>query len=243
MITLLNKKVISGFVIGIAALPPIFWLSQNDHVTAKDDFLATNAFDKEHVAHLIKKQGKEKDYDLEHLTFQIVDLDEDDDLELVASAPGGTHLGNFFIFDKRKDSFLLVAERSWHVSKDNLDRLKNNEALPYETKNHKKLFETIEITGGSGVHLENVHIWYLDNGNFVEAWEGNLKTVNSFQNVYSATIATYHMNADRLFYFSSSYNHSEDDMTSVPIFTQNTTVFRFDGSKFIELSNQHHEVN
>ncbi|WP_289137793.1 ABC transporter permease [uncultured Brevibacillus sp.] len=231
----MSKKLISGLVIGIVSVISIYSImySSNEQVIAQENSPASIHIDKAQVAQWIKQQGKEKEYFLDKLTYKFVDLDEDNDLELVASATGGTHLGSFFIFDKQKEGFKLIAEKYWHVSDENFNKLASNELIPYETKNNKRLFETIEDTGGSGVHVENIHLWYLDNGKFVEAWEANLKTLTSFENIYSATIATYHLNDDRLFYFSNSYTHPEEDTKTTPQFTQKTSIFRFDGIKFI----------
>ena len=172
-----SKKVISGFVIGFAALIPISSLSYtgNEQVIAQEKSSVPTSIDNAKIVQWIKQQGEEKEYFLDGLTYKLVNLDEDNNLELVASA-----------------------------------------------------------TGGSGVHEENTHLWYLDNGKFVEAWEGNLKTLTSFQNINSATIATYHLDEDRLFYFSNSYKHPEEDTNTPPEVTQKTSIFRFDGAKFVQ---------
>ncbi|TKI56252.1 hypothetical protein E8L90_12680 [Brevibacillus antibioticus] len=231
-----SKKIISGLVIGFAALIPISSLSysSNEQVIAQEKSSVPTSIDKAKIVQWIKQQGKEKEYFLDKLTYKLVNLDEDNDLELVASATGGTHLGNFFIFDKQQENFKLIVEKKWHVTSESLNNLVSSDKSPYETKNKKILFETIEQTGGSGVHEENTHLWYLDNGKFVEAWEGNLKTLTSFQNINSATIATYHLDEDRLFYFSNSYKHPEEDTNTPPEVTQKTFIFRFDGAKFVE---------
>ncbi|WP_261376019.1 hypothetical protein [Brevibacillus brevis] len=60
----------------------------------------------------------------------------------------------------------------------------------------KRIFETVQHTGGSGICVYEANLWYLDKGRLVKAWEGLLqetvsvpggqlfRTVGSYQVVH-----------------------------------------------------------
>jgi hypothetical protein len=65
---------------------------------------------KEEVATLIQEQGGSGDYYIEALAYELVNLDADDNLEIVAKIEGGVHLGQFFIFKKDLHGDTAVAQ-------------------------------------------------------------------------------------------------------------------------------------
>ncbi|MEJ8548122.1 hypothetical protein [Brevibacillus borstelensis] len=85
------------------------------------------------------------------------------------------------MLDKQNGAYRLVFEEDWHVPKSHLIRPDElDDFVPYETFDHKNIFETIDYGGGTGLHEEVAHLWYLDNGKVVIAWEGTFKTESKF---------------------------------------------------------------
>jgi hypothetical protein len=153
----------------------------------------------------------------ESFTFQQVQLDEDDAMEIVAKHNGSVHIGSFYILDHQANgSYSLIAEKPWNVPSFQLERWditryeddsdwNSRDAKELGKVADKRLFETINHSGGSGVHVSYSHLWYLENGKLVEAWSGTLEetvsipggqqiqTVGSYQLVqaYSKTPLLY----------------------------------------------------
>ena len=72
---------------------------------------------KEQIESIIRSQGKHKDsYYLDGLSYDLANLDDDADWEIVAKIDGTVHLGNFFILDKDPGGdYKLAAEQGWKV--------------------------------------------------------------------------------------------------------------------------------
>lgn len=119
-------------------------------------------------------------------SFQYANLDDDKDPEIIAKENGSVHIGHFYVLDRRPDNqYKLIGEESWNVPQFQLNRW---DVTSYEedslwnrssvdevgTVGGKRLFETINHTGGTGLDIYEAHLWYLENGSIVEAWNGNL---------------------------------------------------------------------
>ncbi|MGD8190787.1 nuclear transport factor 2 family protein [Brevibacillus ginsengisoli] len=186
---------------------------------------------KANVQKWIETQGKEKNYYFPGLNYQLLNLDEDPDMEIVATIDGAVHLGNFFVLDKQAGSYKLIAERNWKVEKLS--------AQPLIEPNGKKIYETVERTGGTGLDVEIAHLWYVDKGGFHEAWEwttkeravipssGNIQlTVGSYQIVQDPTL--------QLYAWTSSHLLNGDAYAPVA-HTPNDymRIFNFNGERFV----------
>ncbi len=128
---------------------------------------APAAITKELVQKWIETQGKEKGYYFPGLHFEQVNLDEDKELEIVATIDGAVHLGNFFVLDKQAGGYKLIAERDWKVENISLQPLAETDG--------KRLFKSVERTGGTGLDEWIDHLWYVEKGAFHEAWEWTTK--------------------------------------------------------------------
>ncbi|TDF93765.1 copper amine oxidase N-terminal domain-containing protein [Paenibacillus piri] len=186
---------------------------------------------KEQVAGWITAQGKENNYYLDGLAYQLVDLDGDNELEVVAAIDGAVHLGNFFIFRKELDgSYRLIQEKRWKV-----ENVKPNDPIDFSGK---KMFETIEHTGGTGLAVDIAHLWYLENGSMVEAWTGTLKEMNAMQrDNYYLTVGGYRLAEETgsLYAWESKYKLDIEGnrTTGEPVTAVKS--FTFDGTGFVEV--------
>jgi len=187
---------------------------------------------KEQIISWIKEQGKEDRYFYGGLSYELTNVDNDSELEVIATIHGGVHLGDFFIFDKNENGkYILVTEQPWHVTSMNFS---NHMADPVEV-NNKKIFEIVERTGGSGLDIYEVHLCYVEQGKFVDAWKGILNTVSVFQLNYFLEIGNYRFNKsnNRLYAWSSKYDFELDGVTLKENRGTNTMIYKFDGTKFI----------
>jgi hypothetical protein len=187
---------------------------------------SNSSIGKDQIKQWIQAQSKEKNHYFEHLAFQEVNIDHDDDVEIAATLTGGTNIGSFFIFDKQKnEEYKLIAERKWKI-----DNLTVQE--PATVIQDKKLYQIVYHSGGTGAHTKTVVLWYLDdNGNFVEAWEHPIKEISTFQDEYYAKISTFHIDGDYLYVFSTEYKRPLDS-TITPQFTHTATMYKFNGTLF-----------
>ncbi|USG64919.1 hypothetical protein NDK47_22785 [Brevibacillus ruminantium] len=122
---------------------------------------------------------------LKDLRFTWVQLDDDPELELVAKVNSSVHIGYFYILDRRPDGkYALVTEQPWNAPHLQLDRWDYMRFDPPEWSTvppedvgkvgGKRLFETLDRGGGTGISSNVAHLWYVENGKFVEAWKGTL---------------------------------------------------------------------
>ncbi|WP_410768625.1 stalk domain-containing protein [Fontibacillus sp. BL9] len=180
------------------------------------------------VASWVKQQGAGSNYYLEGLSFEEVQLDEDDELEVIAGIDGGVHLGQFFIFDRNASgNYKLLAEKNWKV-----EQLDPGVAKDVELK---KVFETVERTGGTGIDVHYAHLWYLDNGIMKEAWRGTMK--ERFAMVpdgHSLLAGSYQVIDNTLYSWETFTKLADDDETVVGKPETKMKVFRFDGTEFVE---------
>lgn len=187
------------------------------------------AISKKQVTQWIKQQGARKaNYYFEGLTFVEVQLDEDKELEVIAGIDGGVHLGHFFVFDRSKaGTYKLIAEKDWKV-----EQLHPGPAIEM---NSKKLFETVERTGGTGVDVKYVHLWHVENGKWVEAWEGVLKERNAMiTGLHSLVAGGYQVIDDTLYSWNTLTLLEDDDETMKGQRETTLQIFRFDGNRFVE---------
>ncbi|WP_110932724.1 hypothetical protein [Paenibacillus bouchesdurhonensis] len=180
------------------------------------------------VADWIVEQGAEDRYYVEGLSFELLDLDGDGEVEIVAAIDGGVHLGNYFIFKKASDGeYQMVFESRWKV-----DSLKLGEPIQV---GDKLLYETLERTGGTGLDVEIAHLWYIEQGQVVEAWKGAVKEMNAMiPDSYSMTVAGYRIQDDQLYYWRTLSLLEDDAETLQGTPDTRLTMFTFDGASFIQ---------
>lgn len=210
------------------------WNEQDHRIDILTDSATTNRnqleakITKQQVADWIIEQGEEDRYYVEGLSFKLVDLDDDGDAEILAAIDGGANIGNYFIFKRAADGhYQLIFETSWKV-----DSLKLGEPVQVEGK---RLYATAERTGGTGLDVEIAHLWYLEQGQVVEAWTGIVKKMNAMlAGSYSLVVGSYRVE-DNVLYAWKTLSLLEDDAETVrgtPVTTM--TTFTFDGSFFKE---------
>lgn len=200
----------------------------NNHIDRNSEVIQSK-ISKEDVVKLIKEHGKESNYYLEHLSFQLINVDNDDDLEIIAHTFGGVHLGYFFLFDKDvSGKYLLAAERFWKVEKLSFDSFPN-------LLGGIKLHELTELSGGSDLSILTAHLWYMKDGKFIEAWKGKLKEESVFQDNYALTVGGYQYIQTFSHLYTWSSNYLINTNTNIPKEKPTTTVsiYKFDGNKFI----------
>ncbi|MDD3365364.1 MAG: hypothetical protein PHZ03_10320, partial [Syntrophomonas sp.] len=221
-------------------------LIQEDYAKAYDAFYQThhrvsaaealNKMTKEQIAAMIQTQGKQdKDsYYIEGLSYDVADLDDDADWEIVAQIDGAVHLGKCFIFDKDAGGdYKLITEQDWKVEQWDL-------AYPLEIDG-KKVFKLVTRTGGTGVDVWIMHLFYLDQGSFIEAWQGTLQERSVFKNNWFQKVCGYqvdlHSENQRLYAWETTIQYQLEPDGVTPqgeIKTDTTTkVYLFNGSTFI----------
>lgn len=185
---------------------------------------------KEQIETIIQAQGKHKDsYYFNGLSYDFVNMDDDADLEIVSKIDGAVHLGNFFIFDKDSSGdYKLITEQEWKVEEWDFRN-------PIEIDGNK-LFKLVTRTGGTGLDIFNVHLIYLEQENFVDAWQGTLlERSTAFPGSYYKKVGSYQFDAEgeRLYAWETTCQLEQDGLTPKGEFTTTTTVYLFDGEKFI----------
>lgn len=210
------------------------WNKQGDRIDILTDSARANRnqleakITKQQVADWILEQGEEDRYYVEGLSFELVDLDDDGEAEIVAAIDGGVHVGNYFIFNRAADGhYQLIFETNWKV-----DYLKLGEPIHIEDK---RLYATVERAGGTGLDVEIAHLWYIEQGQVVEAWKGTMKEMNAMlAGSYSLALGSYRVE-DNVLYVWNTLSLLEDDAETVrgtPVTTM--TTFTFDGTSFKE---------
>ncbi len=186
---------------------------------------------KEQIIKWIEEQGENDTYYYDGLSYELANLDNDSELEVVAKIEAGVNLGQFFIFDKKHDErYHLIIELDWKVESWNLY---NPIADPVEVGN-KKIFEIVTRTGGTGVVVCEVYLWYIKDGEFIQAWKGILKERSVFQDEYFLKIGNYQFNNEnnQIYAWLSSYKYKLDGVTLEESYGTNTMTYRFDGTNF-----------
>lgn len=188
---------------------------------------------KQQVAEWIKNQGKDNEdsYYLDGLSYELVNIDSDSDLEVLAKIDGGVHLGQFFIFDKDADAeYQLIAEQDWKVENWDVDNTIEIE--------DKKIFKLVTRTGGTGLDIFNVHLWYLEQGKFIEAWQGILleRSVIAvlIPESYYKKAGSYQADVEgkRLYAWETTHQLEEDGVTPKGEVKTATAIYLFDGTVF-----------
>ncbi|MEJ8547898.1 hypothetical protein [Brevibacillus borstelensis] len=147
--------------------------------TAKDEIRQVQAW--------INAEAKKKipDDRLKDFSYRWIQLDDDPELELVAKINDSVRLGQFYVLDRRPNgTYALLTEQRWNVPHLDLERWDYNRfdnpnwsTVPPEATGEvggKRLFETLDKSGGTGTSVFYAHLWYIENGKFVEAWEGTM---------------------------------------------------------------------
>jgi len=186
---------------------------------------------REQVIEWIAEQGRENDYFWDGLWYEEADLDGDADLEVVAGIDGAVHLGQFFIFDRAQDGrYKLVKEEGWKVERVRLDD-------PIEMDG-KKLFQIVKRTGGTGLDIYIAHLFYMENGNVVDAWEGILREIQmaSEPKNYTLKVGNYQIDPGTrsLYAWESVYRLDETGTRTIGDPATVVKKYRFDGTRFVE---------
>lgn len=167
------------------------------------------------------------------LSYQYVNLDEDKEPEIVAKENGAVHIGSFYVLDQLPDHrYALIAEKPWNVPQIQLKRW---DATSYEDDSPwnaaspdlvgkvagKRLFETVNHTGGTGLDVYEAHLWYLENGRIVEAWNGVLQETSSMSDKKTyRTIGSYQLvgqeGAPLLYYWHTQQELDPETMQPLP---------------------------
>lgn len=181
---------------------------------------------KDQIVKWIRDQGQRDDYYWEGLSYIEVQLDEDDELEIIAGIDGGVHLGQFFIFDADPDGvYQLIVEKDWKV--EQLD------PGPSKDIELHRIFETVERNGGTGVDIREAHLWYLDNGEFREIWKGWLKGRNAmFTGSHSLLAGSYQVIDNWLYSWETTTKLADDDVTPTEPPQTTLKVYKFNGEAF-----------
>ncbi|HBZ79064.1 MULTISPECIES: hypothetical protein [Brevibacillus] len=188
---------------------------------------------------------------LPNFDFQLANLDDDADWEIVAKQNSTVHLGTFYILDQKADrTYSLVAEKPWNVPHLQLERWdfsseRNHPQLdPHASDDSaevagKRLFETIDHTGGTGISAYEAHLWYMEKGKLVEAWSGVLKQTSSvpggqlFQTLGNYQLLTDDEQHPALYYWTTEQELDPD--TGSPLSGKSSTklqVYRFENGAF-----------
>jgi hypothetical protein len=191
---------------------------------------------RDEVAAWIIKQGAEMDassYYLDGLTFELANVDQDVEPEVLARIDGGVHLGVFFLFDKQPDSsYKLIFERPWHVYSWNL--------TPIEVDGPDgpiQLYQIFSRTGGTGVDVKEAHLMYMsDSGVWIEAWSGTLKIRSVFQDNVHHVMGSYQLNDDngQLLYWQTVTDVNLTSNEQIGDSLTTTKLFEMDQGLFVE---------
>ncbi|WP_409175734.1 hypothetical protein [Brevibacillus fortis] len=172
-----NSHLLLTLTVGLAA---------SSLVLTAPSSLASKEPTKTQVMDWINKQAKDPVV-TDNFDFQLVNLDDDPELEIVAKHNGSVHIGNFYVLDQKWDrTYALIAEEEWNPPRLQLDhwdytREVNSPAIDKNAEDEprllagKRVFETVHHTGGSGLSVYEANLWYLDKGRLVKAWEGLLR--------------------------------------------------------------------
>lgn len=179
---------------------------------------------------MIREQGTESNaYYFDGLSYRFVNIDDDADWEIAAKIDGAVHLGNFFIFDKDSGGqYKLITEKGWKVEEWDFTNPINIGG--------KKLFKLVTRTGGTGVDIFNAHLVYLKDGNFVEAWQGTLLEHSvMLGGTFYKKIGSYQFDAEseQLYVWETACQLKRDGVTPKGDSATTTTVYLFDGEKFV----------
>ncbi|MGF9905782.1 hypothetical protein [Brevibacillus porteri] len=148
--------------------------------------LASKEPTKTQVMDWINKQAKDPVVS-DYFDFQLVNLDDDPEPEIVAKNNGSVHIGNFYVLDQKWDrTYALIAEEEWNPPRLQLDHwdytrevnhseINKNDDTELRLLADKRVFETVHHTGGTGICVYESNLWYLDKGRLVNAWEGLLR--------------------------------------------------------------------
>ena len=173
-----------------------------------------NSISKQFVVELIEEQGKRQDtgYYFDGLHYELLNIDKDKDLEILARIYGGANIGQFFIFDKSDSSqYKLVTEEDWKVETWNID-------TGIIRIDGKKIFELVTRTGGTGARVIYAHLWYMEDGRYVELWRGTLEEMSAFQGEYNLNMGSYRVAYDdgSLYYWQSAQSYRIEGNDIIP---------------------------
>lgn len=213
-------------IINISAKPNVNYLKVN--------LLSNSNISKEQVIKWINEQSKYKLTYHDEFVYELINLDNDLDLEIVAKNIIGVNLGNFYIFDFDKSGrYKLIGEENWHV-------LSWDFSSPIIIDN-KKIYEVIDKSGGSGIDITTANLWYIEDGKFIKTWYTILKHRTIFKDDYFLKIGSYQFNSENnlIYAWLNSYIYELDGVTLKEKKRTDSKVFKFDGSKFVLISQTH----
>ncbi|MFZ7103276.1 MAG: hypothetical protein ACOWWO_11570 [Peptococcaceae bacterium] len=186
----------------------------------------------EQIAELIRVQGKyqQDSYYIPGLSYDLANLDDDAEREIVAKIDGAVHLGQFFIFDQdARGDYKLITEQDWKVEQWDLD-------APLELAD-KKIFKLISRTGGTGLDIFTEHLWYLAQGKFTEIWQGTLteRSMMAGPETFRMKVGGYQVDVEgrRLYQWETTYRLAEDGVSPQGDLKTSTKVYLFNGSGFV----------
>lgn len=213
------------------------WDGNAVNITGLFSTSAAGLIDKQQVTEWIKNQGKDEDdsYFMEGLSYDLVNIDADNELEVVAKIDGAVHLGQLFIFDKDSTGeYRLITEQDWKVENWDFDN-------PIEIEG-KRIFRLVTRTGGTGIDVFNVHLCYLDKGNFIEAWQGTMQECSVFQEKYYQKVCGYQVDHysenKRLYAWETTLQYQLEQDGVTPKGEKKTAtatkVYLFNGTTFMQ---------
>lgn len=216
-------------------------MSMFDNLNTSNAGEATPIMNRKHISQdevstWIIEQGAEKDatsYYLDGLTYELANVDQDAELEVLARIDSGVHLGMFFLFDQQSDrTYKLLFERPWHVYSWELSPL---DVEGPETP--MQIYQIFTRTGGTGVDVKESHLMYMsESGAWTEAWKGTLKDRSVFQDNYHLIMGSYQLNDDngQLIYWQTVMDMNLDSNEQVGDSLTTTKLFEMDQGVFVE---------
>lgn len=219
--TIINDRT----MVPIRSIADIFGCEvQWDGETRTVNIVDPDRISKQFVSQLIEEQGEDTGYYFDGLHYELVNIDQDEDLEILARIDGGTNLGDFFIFDKTADGgYELIAEEAWKVESWDTD---TGIQIGWN-----RVHELVTRTGGTGVGIISARLWYVEDGQYVELWRGTLEEWSTFQDQIYSKIAGYRVDRGdlSLYYWQTcqAYRIEEDDDV-IPEGSAETTMTKYE---------------
>jgi len=198
----------------------------------KNNENSNQGISKNDVITWINEQSSNKPENFDEFEYKVIDIDNDSNLEIIAQNSRGVHLGTFYIFDNDKNgNYKLIAEKNWNISSWDFYN-------PIIIDN-KKIYKVVDRSGGTGIDTYTVYLWYLENGKFIEAWNGLVKSRSVFADDYQLRIGSYQFNDENnlLYTWLSNYVYKSDGLTLKEKRKDDIKVFKFNGVKFIDNTN------
>lgn len=149
-----------GMIGAVQTFLPVSSLSAS--TSAQPTVDAATKINEQQVREWINAKAQEK-ASPESFSFQQVNLDEDENLEIISKQNDAVHIGSFYVLDRQTDDrYSLIAEKSWNVPRfqpERWDITRYEDDSEWNTRPAKelglvagkRLFETVNHTGGTGI--------------------------------------------------------------------------------------------